>query len=92
MLRVCPYTLDMVSKTQQNKAIKWARVELTRLLAKKFKGEPLWPVKSAENQVLSDVARKFNLGCEAAVAKALKITRHDETEEETQAWENGTEE
>lgn len=88
------YNVYMMSKTQTKKAIKWARKRLTELLAETVKrgpekGQKIWPVQSAHNQVLKEAQREFNIGCAKAIEKALKISTVDETEEEIAAWEAG---
>lgn len=59
------------------------------MLKQRRNGEPVWPVQSAANQVITECERVYNIGCAAAVAKALKIQRKHETEEEVKSWEEG---
>jgi len=79
---------------QERKAVKWAARRLRELLAQTVKqgpdkGQKMWPVQSARNQVLTEAQREFNIGCAKAIEKALNIRRVDETEEEIAAWEAG---
>ena len=79
-----------ITKTQKNKAVRWAKKRAAELRKLKNKnGESIWPEQSIANQVITEAGREFNLGLAKVISKALKIWYKDETEEEITAWEQG---
>lgn len=55
----------------KKQAVKWARIELARV--RKLAG---WTGVEVEEHTLSEVGRRFNIGCEAEVRRVLKINWH----------------